>query len=116
MSLSDPTTWVCPSDWHQDCDGVWEFEQLRTLALAITSHRESWIVRLVYDDPTVVHTEVLRSNKKIGEAYVNRAAADRLEPVFSVYAGAEGEYHGGSVAEAVRCFEAAIGAWREDER
>ena len=70
---------------------------------------------MVYEDPTAVYFDVLKSNTKIGEIYFNRAVVDSPDRIYSVYSGAEEEYHGGSVAEAVAPLENAVGEWLEDE-
>jgi hypothetical protein len=90
MHLADPTTWHCPLAWHPDCDGPWELDRLRELALAFLKPcREHW-VRLEIMETRHVRAEFFRGLQRLGVACVARPSDGRNEAMFRLCLGAAG--------------------------
>ena len=67
-------------------------------------------MRLDHEDPTVIHFDVLRSDLKIGEVYVNRKARGSSEPTYTAYFGmSQNEHHGDSIQAIVAMLENVVG-------
>ncbi|MEM9684220.1 MAG: hypothetical protein AAF942_13200 [Pseudomonadota bacterium] len=100
MELKDPKTWESPTDWRPDADANWEIECLKALALAIQEKDQDVKVDINLDDPNCIFFSAIRSELRIGEAYVNRKGANGSTPLFSVFYGRdEEELHSASVEE-----------------
>jgi hypothetical protein len=103
MHLADPATWQCPLGWHPDCDGPWELDRLRELALAFLKPcREHW-VRLDIAETGCVRAEFFRGLQRLGIASANRHADGRSEARFRLCLGAaDHEQTAASIPQAVQ--------------
>src|SRR5262245_2462601 len=111
MTRVDPNLWQIPQ-WHADGDGDFQFEALRTFAMAVHGGTDL-DARLSIIEEGYARLEVLDGATLTGLVYVNRG--DASIPRFTVYAGAEDdELTTTDVAAAVRFLNQRRTAFPED--
>ncbi len=116
MDMADPASWRCPTGWHADWDGEWEFDRLRELGVAFLGHSEENRVRLDIVEVGYVRVMFFRGAQRLGTAYVNRESRDSPRAIYQLNIGTDDTEHTvKSVGEGVRLLMEARNAWEPDD-